>query len=371
MTTPLPTLWLYGTAAVGKTTTAWEFFQQLPEPAGFVDIDQLGMCYGPPTADNWAPEPSYDFGRHRMKARNLDAVAANFRAFGAGCLVVPGIADPDLGPAVVEMPNVALTALRLRADHDELRKRIAARGRPTDEPAPIAEYADALDRLPGPGLDTTGLDVPTVVSRVRAAIDPWPGASVSGGALATCDRPADIIWLCGPTAVGKSSVGWHVYQQLMRRGVRTAYIDLDQVGFRRPATAGNHELKAANMASLWQTYAGEGARRLVTVGPASAEAEAVYRSALPFARFTICRLVAGPSTLRSRVHARGRGESPASGLAGDLLAGAPPATLDRVAAEAAADAAELSRTSVGDFALDTDTHTPAELAARILERVRP
>jgi chloramphenicol 3-O-phosphotransferase len=370
----LPTLWLYGTSGVGKTTTAWELFRELPGPVGFVDIDQIGMFYGPPTAENWAPEPACDLGRHRMKARNLNAVAANFRAFGAACLIVPGIADETLGPAIAVLPNVALTAVRLRADRADLAKRIAARGRPNDELEPIAEYADALDRLPGPCVDTTGLDVPSVVSRVRAAIGSWPGPAVPGPAVpgrvpATCDQPGDILWLCGPTAIGKSSVAWQAYQQLMRAGTRTAYIDLDQVGFRRPATAGNHRLKAANLASLWQTYAGEGARRLVMAGPATAEAVDIYRSALPSARLSICRLRATPATLSSRVHARGRGDSPAAGLAGDLLAGASVATLNRIAAEAISDAAELERAGVGDFALDTDDRTPADLATEILDRV--
>jgi hypothetical protein len=371
MTRPLPTLWLYGTAAVGKTTAAWRLFSELPEPAGFVDIDQLGMCYGPPTPENSAPEPAYDPGRHRMKARNLDAVAANFRASGAGCLVVPGVADPKRGPAVVDMPNVALTTLRLRADRDDLHRRLTARGRPADDPASTVDYADALDRLPGPCVDTTGLDVPAVVDRIRAAVPAWPGnAAPSRGTRqpATCDLPGDIIWLCGPTAVGKSSVGWWVYQQLLGAGSRTAFIDLDQVGFRRPAPAGNHRLKAANVASLWRTYWGEGARRLVMVGPVHADAVGVYRAALPGARFFICRLRATPATLLSRVQARGRGESPASGLAGDLLAGASPPALDRIAADAARDGAELERSWAGDFPLDTDGRTPTDLATEILER---
>jgi hypothetical protein len=368
VTRPLPTLWLYGAAAVGKTTAAWRLFGELPQPVGFVDIDQIGMCYGPPTPDDSAPEPAYDPGRHRMKARNLDAVAANFRAEGAGCLVVAGVADPSLGPAAAPMPNVDLTALRLRADPGDLGRRIAHRGRPNDEMAEIVAYADALDRLPGPCLDTTGLDAPTVVERIRSMIGPWPGPATPGGALATCGLPGDVILVSGPAAVGKSTVGWWVYQQLRDALERAAFVDLDQVGFRRPATAGNHRLKAANMASLWRTYAGEGARHLVAVGPVTASAVAVYRAALPAARFTICRLRASPATLADRVRARGRDESPASGMAGDRLSGAPPAALDRIAAEAARDAAELELAGVGDFAIDTDGRTPTDLAAEILAR---
>ena len=368
MTSPMPTLWLYGTAAVGKTTAAWRLFAELPEPAGFVDVDQIGMCYGPPTPENSAPEPAGDPGRHRMKARNLNAVAANFRAAGAGCLVVPGVADPTVGPAVVPMPEVALTALRLRADPDDLHRRMTRRGRPADELAELVAYADQLDRVPGLGLDTTGLDVPEVVDRVRSLIGAWPTPVARGGTLDRCDRPGRVIWVCGPAAVGKSQVGWWAYQQLRNELQRTAFIDLDQVGFRRPATAGNHRLKAANMASLWRTYAGEGARNLVIVGPATAEAVPLYRAALPAATFTVCRLRATPATLAERVRERGHDESPASGMAGDFLSGASPEALDRITAAAVRDGESLDRAGVGDFALDTDGRTPIDLAAEILAR---
>jgi hypothetical protein len=186
------------------------------------------------------------------------------------------------------------------------------------------------------------------------------GPAIPGGTLATCGLPGEIIWLCGPTAVGKSTVGWSVYMQSLRSGSRTAFVDLDQIGFRRPASAGNHPLKAANLASLWRTYAGEGARRLVVVGPVTAAAVDVYRAALPAAHFTLCRLKGRPDTLSDRVRARGRGESPA-GLAGDLLAGASPEALDRIAAE-------VDSSAAGDFAIDTDDQHPTDLAVEILAR---
>ena len=177
--------------------------------------------------------------------------------------------------------------------------------------------------------------------------------------------------MCGPAGIGKSTVGWAIYQQLLRSGQRTAFVDLDQIGFRRPVSAGNHRLKAANLAALWETYAAEGARRLVAVGPICAGAVATYRAALPSARFTLCRLTATPATLADRVRARGRGESPAVGLAGDLLAGQPAAVLDRIIRESVRDAGELERTGVGDFAIETDGRPPTDLAADILRRATP
>ena len=76
---PIPVLWLCGPPGVGKSTIGCEIFTQLSQAgveAGYVDIDQLGMCY---------PVPVSDPGRHRMKARNLDAVVTNYRAAGARC----------------------------------------------------------------------------------------------------------------------------------------------------------------------------------------------------------------------------------------------------------------------------------------------
>jgi adenylylsulfate kinase-like enzyme len=70
----IPVLWLCGPPGVGKSTVGWEIIAQLTEAgieAGYIDIDQLGMCY---------PEPVADPGRHRMKAQNLGAVVANYRA---------------------------------------------------------------------------------------------------------------------------------------------------------------------------------------------------------------------------------------------------------------------------------------------------
>jgi molybdopterin-guanine dinucleotide biosynthesis protein len=68
----LPTLWVCGPPGVGKTTVGWELFSQLTRAgvrAGYVDVDQLGICY---------PEPASDPGRHRLKVGNLDPIAANF-----------------------------------------------------------------------------------------------------------------------------------------------------------------------------------------------------------------------------------------------------------------------------------------------------
>ncbi len=98
-----------------------EIFSQLTRAGietGYVDIDQLGMCY---------PEAASDPGLHRMKAQNLGSVVANFRAAGARCVIVSGVVDAAHGVHADMIPQAAVTVCRLRASRDELRQRFAGR----------------------------------------------------------------------------------------------------------------------------------------------------------------------------------------------------------------------------------------------------
>jgi len=55
-----------------------------------------------------------------------------------------------------------------------------------------------------------------------------------------------VLWLGGPSGVGKSTVGWELHQLLDG----TAYVDTDQLGLCYPETAADpcsHRLKARNL----------------------------------------------------------------------------------------------------------------------------
>ncbi|MFG1955123.1 hypothetical protein [Micromonospora sp. NPDC048830] len=376
----LPVLWLFGASGVGKTTVTWELFVQLAKEGistGYVDIDQLGMCYAPPTPHHWALEPADDPGRHRLKARTLDQVVANFWDAGARCVVVPGVTDPVRGVDTDLVPHAALTTCRLRADPAELGRRLAARGRPTvDDFAEEFAYADALDRAfaTEPCVDTTGLTVAQVVDLVRARTS-WPDLATPAvrphrTREVPDPTPGEILWLCGPAAVGKSTVGWQVYQQARRAGANAAFVDLDQIGFHRPAPAddpGNHQLKAANLAAAWRTFRASGAACLITVGPLDRPEDlAAYTAALPAATITLCRLQASRRVLGDRVARRGRGLTPTRGLAGDELIGQPQARLREIAEQAARIVNALD--GVGDLRVDTDDRPADEIATEILSR---
>jgi len=376
--TGLPVLWLYGTSGVGKTTVTWELFRQLARegvPTGYLDADQLGMCYDPPTPQNLFPEPAADPGRHRLQARTLDAVLPNFRDAGARCVVVPGVTSSVHGVRTDLLPHAALTSCRLRVEPDGLRRRLAARGGPFDDHAEVAyaeklEHAFATDSC----VDTTGLSVAEVVDRVRARTG-WPDLAEPVGnpdpAWPVPDQtPGEILWLHGPTAVGKSDVGWQVYLRVRRAGVTAAFVDLDQFGFHRPSPAGdpgNHRLKAANLAAVWRSFRASGAQCLVAVGPLEGPDDfAPYIAALPAATITLCQLHASRRTLAERVARRGRGLKTARGLGGDELIGLPAARLSEIADRAARLMDALD--GFGDLRVDTDDRPPDGIAAQILER---
>ena len=51
--------------------------------------------------------------------------------------------------------------------------------------------------------------------------------------MSATDGP--VLWPCGVTGVGKSTVGYAVYRRAVSAGLMAAYVDLDQIGFRNHA----------------------------------------------------------------------------------------------------------------------------------------
>ncbi|HXS65237.1 MAG TPA: hypothetical protein VN767_20480 [Streptosporangiaceae bacterium] len=363
----IPVLWLCGPPGIGKSTVGWELYGQLADAGietGYVDIDQLGMCY---------PEPPADPGRYRLKAGNLGAVVANYQAAGASCVVVSGVVDPVNGAHADLVPRGALTICRLRADRDELSRRIRERG---DQGYPVDEIlaeADALDQTDFADLclDTGGLSVAETTRLVRDRLAGWPSlpdpsdeddtpphdreATVAGGR---------ILLLCGPTGAGKSTIGWEIYVRTVGAGSAAAYLDLGQVGFCRPGQ-GNLEVKARNLASVWQNYRAAGAQCLVAVGPVEngAVAEA-YAAALPDASLTLARLHAEVGELTRRIMLRGQGSS--WNEPGDPLGGQPAEKLLEVAANAAEDAEALDQAKIDATRIDTTRLTVGQAADEIV-----
>jgi adenylylsulfate kinase-like enzyme len=371
---PVPVLWLCGPSGVGKTSVGYEIFAQLGRAGiagAFVDLDQLGLCY---------PAPEDDPRNNRLKARNLGEVWSGLRAAGTQCLVVSGIVDDaeEVRRHAGLLPDSVLTVCRLRVDHDELRARIARRGSLLHLTEEIVRNAESLDRtrFANRTVDTAGLTVAEVAALIRAA--GWPGhvpASPIPARPAPATAPADpgapaelvrvpVLWLCGPPAVGKSTVGFEVFLRVLGDGIPAAYLDLAQLGFCRPAPDDDpehHRLRAYQMGRLWPGFRATGARCLIVSGNvADRETAERYADAIPSGTWTICRLRAAPDTLTERILLRGRGGGPA--IAGDALRGRSTEEIHRYAAEAARTADRLDHAGLGDIIVDTDGRDVATLA---------
>lgn len=378
-TEAIPFLWLCGPSGVGKSTVGWEVFSQLSRAGvktAYLDLDQLGLCY---------PEPTDDSGNHNVKARNLGAVWPIFRAAGARCLVVSGGIDTlDGVRAYVDLvPGTALTLCRLRVSHDELMNRFYRRGWLTHLAAEARLEADALDRSDFADLciDTDGVSVPDVARLVRERAGGWPSLAHQSSDPITAASPASyapaqatgavpLLWLCGPPGVGKSTVGWEIFTQVIRAGVKAAYVDLSQVGFCRPAPdddPDNHRVKALNLGAMWPTFRSAGARCLIISGDVvDRDVIRRYADAVPGTVLVVSRLRAGRDQLTERILLRGRGGGPA--IPGDELKGQRPEDLRRRAAEAARVADELDRAEMADVRVDTDGRSVEDVARLVCAR---
>lgn len=362
MSNAIPVLWLCGPPGVGKTAVGWEVYQRLVAEgtvAAYLDVDQVGMCY---------PERADDPHRHRLKARNVAALRGNVAAEGAGCLIVSGVVDAGRGAETDIIEGPVLVA-RLRVDPDELEARTRARGGPfAGSPAAAIREADRLDRSSFADwtLDTTKKSVGETARLVLGLARPFlEGVRPDGSSPVLADDPAgELLWLCGSTGVGKSTIGFSAYLKVLGTGRTAAFVDIDQLGFF--GQAASHALRARNLASVWANFHAAGATALVVVGPVDLpEVASVYEQALPNVRFTWCRLDASPAELTERVISRRDGGSWAQ--PGDPLRGRPMEELRTVAATAIARAAALEAAGFG-VPVATDGLAPDTAAAAVLER---
>jgi predicted ABC-type ATPase len=371
-------LWITGPAGVGKSTVSWQLFTEMADSGthtAFADADQLCMCY---------PAPPGDPGRDLMRARNAGIVIRNFRAAGAARVIVNGFVDPALGMQPDLLQEAAMMVCRLRADPDEVVHRFVGRqrhgvGDMEDVARQVRGECDRWDAsdFADVCVDTTGVPADKVVRLLRDRCCDWPGFGVAreqpGAAPAAPDRAAgsqahggdgQVLLVCGPAGVGKSTIGFQLYQRCLRAGLTAGYIDLDQIGFLAPRPDDdprNHGLKAVNLAGIWQAYRAAGATHLVMSGPVESQAVLrVYAAALPAAVITTCRLHAGPAELRRRIMTRGEGGGWPQ--PGDPLRGQPASYLSRVAEQAAAEARALDHASLDALRIDTTGRTAGEAA---------
>jgi hypothetical protein len=181
-----------------------------------------------------------------------------------------------------------------------------------------------------------------------------------------------FLWICGPSGVGKSSVGWEVFTQVRAAGVTAAYLDTDQIGFCRPEPQGDldhYVLRSRNVAALWPNFLEAGARAMIVSGILETpDGVRLFTEAVPGASVTIVRLRATSETLQERIFRRGQGGGPQ--IPGDQeLHGATTERLLTLWEDSVATTEALERNRIGDVCIDTDGHSVREVAWALLAQV--
>ena len=193
----IPTLWLTGTAGVGKSATAWHAFNASTTDAlGYVDVDQVGMLY---------PDDDVDEYGYSLKNDAICALARNFAAAGAGRLLVSGIVDPREPGRAVRLDRADLRYCLLTVDDEVLRGRVAERGWDSVEADTIvAEQAELKDSSFAQAvIDTTEQTVGSVAERVMAELTALPPAQNDDGHVADAHQQV-AIGVCSSPGRGAS-----------------------------------------------------------------------------------------------------------------------------------------------------------------------
>src|ERR1700730_2699533 len=115
-----------------------------------------------------------------------------------------------------------------------------------------------------------------------------------------------VLWLSGPTGVGKTAVALEIYRRLQSAGADPAYVDVDQLGMCYPTRTDDpdrHTLKARNVAALRANFTASGARTLIVSGPVDAQ-RGLDINTLGGPHIVVARLRADPDQLRARLRRR-------------------------------------------------------------------
>jgi predicted ABC-type ATPase len=160
--------------------------------------------------------------------------------------------------------------------------------------------------------------------------------------------------LSGPPGVGKTTVGWRVFDRCIDLGHAPAFVDLDLLGAAWPSPDDDpHQsrLKASNLAVVWSNYLRAGSRQLIIAGVVENQEERQRLQEATGGPVTICRLDAPDGELAQRIHHRGR-------EGGD--------SLDQLVRRASELSAQLAADDISDYAVSTAGRTVDEVAGQVL-----
>lgn len=349
---------LAGVPGVGKSAVAWAAARKSAAtgaPVGYLDIDQLGMCY---------PAPADDPDRWALKETALVRLIARLDEAGIERLVVSGVADPAEPPPGNGHPTVSLW---LRASEATRRTRLAPRGWAQEQVDDVLAIGTRETEAAHPAWSMLETDGCTVEATERAVLDRW-AAVLDGGATGMAvpapelappasDTTERVIWVTGPRRAGSSRVGWEVASGLWREQRRTGFIDVAQLAF---AWNIDRTVGLQNTSTLQRTFAAIGARTLVAVAPVEIGPDDV-RAAFPEADVRFFRLDADETARRERAHRRAAADG--ASLAGDDLIGASSSVIEDVVMQGSRQRRWPLRE--GELLIDTSGATVVDVTARI------
>ena len=355
-------VWLCGAPGAGKSMAAWALVELLTgdgQRVAYADIDQLGMLY--PAADD-------DPQRHRFKAEALRKLLPGHALAGAQMVVVSGVIDPARGPSSTLTSDVDLTLCLLTPDPAGLRERILARGCGPDA-ADEAAAEDALLRealFVDIAIETSDLTIAATAERLRALVRPAGPSTTPPRRMASSPGTTGVVVITGPRASGTSTVAFGLATDRWRAGLRTGFVDLQQIGF---IAGGAHTdlaepaLAIHQLAAMHSLMAARGAELLVVSGHLDARTHDALRDALPSAPVDVVRLRADKATIEAHVRGRARGSE--ARLAGDDLLGASSAHQADVVATALSQQELLDAAAAEDLVLDVGGRSPADVVSDV------
>lgn len=162
-------------------------------------------------------------------------------------------------------------------------------------------------------------------------------------------------WIYGPPGVGKSTAAWQLFEACDGVDLRSAYVDIDQLGMCRLGTSSDvtaDALKAANLSGVLRNFARAGAGLAVISGVLDPRHFDLYESQLSGLEVSYCRLAAHDDEVRRRWRERGGHDEE------NLVSAVEMARL-------------LDSVDLGHPVIHTDHRPPDEVARLVAEMVAP
>ena len=168
-----------------------------------------------------------------------------------------------------------------------------------------------------------------------------------------------VLWITGPSGVGKSTVSWQIFTELAEAGIPVAFADADQLCMCYPAPPADptrERIKAQNVGALVPRYRAAGACCVIVNGCLDPHG-GLYSELMPHAEVTLCRLRADRDEVARRFIGR---QDPINN----------PDDVDDLLKEVLDEADAMDASNFADACVDTTGVAATEVAGLVRESCR-